>query len=80
MPEKCKHLLPCGYCDKKGAKCEVFYDEMKAITIGDLISKHPEFCTNFAHQHEWVTAPTNSGYAVQKCRICGCMNTGSDSN
>ena len=38
MPEKCKHLLPCGYCDKKGAKCEVFYDEIQSTIINDLLT------------------------------------------
>ena len=80
MPEKCKYLLPCGYCDKKGAKCEVFNDEMNSITINDLLNRQNQFCTNSTHQHEWVTIPTNSNYVVQKCKVCGCMNTDSDSN
>lgn len=77
--DKCKHLLPCGYCDVKGAKCDVFYYSCVATTsevpLNGMVNNQPQ--SNVSHIHDWdlVSAyydPIEMNRKCQyKCRICG---------
>lgn len=78
--DKCKHLLPCGYCDKKGAKCNVFYDQLNSqsidnstkITIDDLVLRQPNTSTftNSPHAHDWRCISMSTNSATYECAIC----------
>lgn len=88
--EKCKHLLPCGYCDVKGAKCDVFYDQLNSqsidnltdITTNDLVNRQPQ--SNVSHIHDWdlVLAYYDPIEMIRKCqyrcKICGSSKTEAD--
>lgn len=80
--EKCKHLLPCGYCDVKGAKCEVFYAETKPVAVNDLVHEQCGNESNSAHHicdWEFLSAhhnPITLEYEARyRCRICGKTHT-----
>ena len=68
--ESCKHLLPCGYCDKKGSPCSVFYNESKVnkdILLGKGLSPigvTTYFCSECAHD----------GCGMPQCRECNATN------
>ena len=77
--EICKHLLPCGYCDVKGAKCDVFYYKCITTTteapLNDLV--HRQTQSNSVHICDWELMasyydPVDSVRKCHyKCRICG---------
>lgn len=70
MSKKCKYLLPCGYCDVKGAKCSLFYDDSKVkkdILLGKGL--HPigvadPCCAECAYD----------GLGMSRCEECNASN------
>lgn len=83
--DKCKYLLPCGYCDVKGAKCDVFYAEAKPIAVNDLVHEQCDNESNSTHHicdWEFLSASwnpiTSKHEARYRCRICGKTQTETD--
>lgn len=61
--EDCPHILPCGYCDKKGAKCTAlnkdrrcdtckFYEATPIMTLCRH-DKHISFVPSFTVCDDW---------------------------
>lgn len=79
--DKCKHLLPCGYCDIKGAKCDVFYAETKPVAVNDLVNRQCGNESNSNHICDWgflsahINPITLEHELRYQCKICGRTRT-----
>lgn len=65
--ERCKYILPCGRCDKRGAPCDA---TVKQLEVYDSLES-PKEC-----KHNWVleeqeTIKQKVFYKRYKCSICG---------
>lgn len=66
--EKCKHRLPCGYCDIKNKQCETIIDSGKVVTVKSV-------GINSNCDHDWITTGTSTSGNLQMCTKCGATRT-----
>lgn len=67
--ERCKYLLPCGRCDKRGAPCDA---TAKQLEIYDSLES-PEECEHEWRYHGCDTVGHSGHYYV--CMKCGAMKS-----
>ena len=69
--DKCKHRLPCGWCDRRNEKCEIEYGghiakEIPVSRLDTPIYDKLESCT-----HQWEYIGMDSVGIQYRCRLCG---------